>query len=103
MSAEAGRISVSLVLMQGSPEAQATVDLLQREDPSLSLTDHGTFWKLTSDTGRIEVDLDRVSEELGAELSISQWLVIMPTYVGRVITEPRKFILTSDVTQIHRA
>jgi len=27
----------------------------------------------------------------------------MSTYVGRVMTEPDKFILTSDVTQIHRA
>ena len=97
-----GRTDVSLVLMQGSPEAQATVDVLEREYSDLVVADHGTFWKLTAPGGRIEVDLHQVAEELGAELSMSQWLVIMSTYVGRVITEPDKFILTSDVTQMHR-
>ncbi len=98
-----GRTDVSLVLMQGSPEAQATVDVLERAYPDMVVADHGTYWKLTAPGGHIEVDLNLVAEELGAELSMSQWLVIMSTYVGRVLTEPDKFILTSDVTQMHRA
>ena len=102
MNAVSGRTDVSLVLMQGSPEAQATLDVLEREDPSLVIADHGTFWKITSPSGHIEVDLKRVAEELGSELSMPQWLVILSTYVGRVITEPDKFTLTSDITQIHR-
>lgn len=97
------RSDVSLVLMQGSAEAQATLDVLAQDDPELLIADHGTFWKITSSAGRIEVDLNRVAEELGSELSMAQWLVILSTYVGRVITEPEKFILTSDVTQLHRA
>ena len=68
----------------------------------LVIADHDTFWKITSPAGRIEVDLKRVSEELGNEVSMSQWLVILSTFVGRVITEPDRFILTSEVTQIHR-
>ena len=101
--ASSGRTDVSLVLMQGSPEAQATLDVLAREDPNLVVADHDTYWKITSPSGRIEVDLNVVAEELGTQLTMSQWLVIMSTYVGRVMTEPDKFILTSDVTQIHRA
>ncbi len=97
-----GRTDVSLVLMQGSPEAQATLDVLQRADPDVVVADHGTYWKITAPGGRIEVDLNVVAEELGTELTMSQWLVIMSTYVGRVMTEPDKFILTSDVTQMHR-
>jgi hypothetical protein len=103
MSAAAnGSTHVSLVLMQGSPEAQATLDVLEHNDPNLVVADHGTFWKITSPSGHIEVDLKEVAEELGTELTMSQWLVIMSTYVGRVMTEPDKFILTSDVTQMHR-
>lgn len=98
-----GRLEVSLILMQGSPEAQATLDVLEREDPELVIADHGTFWKITSEKGHIEVDLQHVSEELGIEISLPQWLVIMSTYVGRVKTEPGKFTLTSDVTEMHRA
>ena len=101
--ADSGRSDVSLILMQGSAEAQATLDVLERDDPQLVVADHGTYWKISSASGRIEVDLKRVAEELGNELSMSQWLGIMSTYVGRVLTEPDKFILTSDVTQIHRA
>ena len=89
--------------MQGSPEAQATLDVLEREDPELVIADHGTFWKITSEKGHIEVDMQHVSEELGIEISLPQWLVIMSSYVGRVKTEPGKFTLTSDVTQMHRA
>ena len=98
-----GRLEVSLILMQGSPEAQATLDVLEREDPELVIADHGTFWKITSEKGHIEVDMQHVSEELGIEISLPQWLVIMSTYVGRVKTEPGKFTLTSDVTEMHRA
>ena len=98
-----GRLEVSLILMQGSPEAQATLDVLEREDPELVIADHGTFWKITSEKGHIEVDMQHVSEELGIEISLPQWLVIMSSYVGRVKTEPGKFTLTSDVTQMHRA
>ena len=98
----AGNFCVSLILMQGSAEAQATLDVLEREDPALIIADHDTYWKITSNRGHIEVDMAQVSEELGAEISLQQWLGIMSTYVGRVKTEPAKFILTSDVTQIHQ-
>ncbi|MBX9609473.1 MAG: MmoB/DmpM family protein [Gammaproteobacteria bacterium] len=98
----APRTDVSLILMQGSPEAQATLDVLEQDDPGLVIADHATFWKITSPEGRIEVDLKRVSEELGSEVNMAQWLVILSTFVGRVITEPDRFILTSEVTQIHR-
>ena len=98
-----GRLTVSLILMQGSPEAQATLDVLEREDPELLIADHDTYWKITSEKGHIEVDMRHVSDELGVEISLSRWLVIMSTYVGRVKTEPGKFTLTSDVTQMHCA
>jgi len=100
---EHGRDDVSLILMQGSPEAQATLDVLEADDPSLVITDHDTFWKITSPTGRIVVDMRRVSEELGVDITLSQWLVIMSSYIGRVKTDPYTFTLTSDVTEIHRA
>lgn len=99
----AGRDEVSLILMQGSPEAQATLDVLEADYPDLEITDHDTFWKITSHTGSIEVDLRRVSEELGVEIALPQWLVIMSSYIGRVKTDPYRFTLTSDVTEIHRS
>lgn len=100
---ESARDDVSLILMQGSPEAQATVDVLEEDDPTLVITDHDTFWKITSSKGRIVVDMRRVSEELGNEITLPQWLVIMSSYIGRVTTDPYTLTLTSDVTGIERA
>ena len=103
MTADAqASFGVSLILMQGSAEAQATLDVLERDDPALVIADHGTYWKITSERGHIEVDMALVSDELGNEVTLPQWLGIMSTYIGRVKTEPGKFILTGDVTQIHQ-
>lgn len=95
-----GRTPISIILMQGSAEAQATVDVLVEDHPDLQVADHGTYWKVTSTEYDLEVDLDRVASELGQPLSMPQWLVILTSYVGRVETTPRKFKVTSAITQI---
>lgn len=95
-----GRTPISIILMQGSPEAQATIDVLVEDHPDLQVADHGTYWKVTSTEYDLEVDLDRVASELGQPLSMPQWLVILTSYVGRVDTTPRKFRVTSAITQI---
>lgn len=91
---------ISIVLMQGSAEAQATVDVLLEEHPDLDVADHGTYWKITSTDHDLEVDLDRVQAELGQPLSMPQWLVILTSFVGRVETTPRSFRVTSAITQM---
>jgi len=95
-----GRTPISIILMQGSAEAQATVDVLMEDHPDLTVADHGTYWKVTSTEYDLEVDLDRVASELGQPLSMPQWLVILTSYVGRVETTPRTFKVTSAITQI---
>jgi hypothetical protein len=94
------RTPISIVLMQGSAEAQATVDVLLEEHPDLDVADHGTYWKITSTDHDLEVDLDRVQAELGQPLSMPQWLVILTSFVGRVETTPRSFRVTSAITQM---
>lgn len=94
------RTPISIVLMQGSAEAQATVDVLMEDHPDLDVADHGTYWKITSTEHDLEVDLDRVQAELGQPLSMPQWLVILTSFVGRVETTPRCFRVTSAITQM---
>lgn len=100
MAAPNDRTPISIILMQGSAEAQATVDVLMEDHPEFTIADHGTYWKVTSTDCDLEVDLDRVSDELGAPLSMPQWLVILTSYVGRVETTPRTFKVTSAITQM---
>lgn len=99
-AAQQDRTPVSIVLMQGSAEAQATIDVLMEDHPDLEVSDHGTYWKVTSTEYDLEVDLDRVEAELGQPLSMPQWLVILTTFVGRVETTPRCFRVTSAITQM---
>ncbi len=89
---------VVVVLMKGD-EADATLDVVRADSPGVTITDQGTYWHLSAQD-EIAIDMDRVGEELGEPISLSEWLVIMSTFVGRVITEPTSFRVTSDVTGI---
>ena len=88
---------VVLVLMK-SPEADATLKVLREDQPQLSIQDRGPYWHISGD-GEIVVDLRRVGDELGDPLTLSQWLVVMSTFVGRVETEPDYFRLTSKMLE----
>lgn len=89
---------VVVVLMKGD-EADATLDVVRADSPEVVITDQGTYWHLSGEK-EIVIDMERVGEELGEPIALGEWLVIMSTFVGRVITEPTFFRVTSDVTGI---
>lgn len=89
---------VVMVLMK-SPEADATLDVMREDHPQVAIQDAGPYWQLEH-PNEIRVDLTRVGEELGEEIELSQWLVIMSSFVGRVETEPDSFLVTSDMLQL---
>jgi hypothetical protein len=90
--------SVVMVLMKGD-EADATISVIQRDQPDAKFEDHGTFWQIGAQD-EIVVDLARVGEELGREIDLGQWLTIMTTYVGRVETEEGVFRITSKMLEL---
>lgn len=92
---------VVLVLMK-SPEADATLDVLRSDHPEVEIEDRGTYWQLRHDA-EIAIDLNRVGEELGEPISLSEWLVIMSSFVGRVETEPDAFRVTTEMLQLETA
>lgn len=92
---------VVLVLMK-SPEADATLDVLRTDHPDVEIADHDTYWQLRHPS-EIRVDLNRVGDELGEPISLSEWLVIMSSFVGRVETEPDSFRVTTDMLQLESA
>ena len=87
-----------LVLMK-SPEADATIDALGESDPAVTAVDMGSYWKLTS-PGDIRVDMDAVAAELGEPLTLSRWLVIMSSYVGRIETGDDYLTVTTGMPDI---
>ncbi len=90
--------TVCIVLMK-SPETDATLDYLAADHPEVKCEDLGPYW-LVSSEGEINIDLARVGEELGQKISLGSWLVIMSSFVGRVITDPKSFRVTSHMTDL---
>ena len=89
---------VALVLMK-SDEADATIAALEREYPGVEITDKGTYWHIAAD-GEIVVSMEKVGQELGRPLELSQWLVVMSSFVGRAAPGPDYFRVTSKMVEL---
>ena len=91
---------VVLVLGKGD-EADATLEVLRSDHPEMEIEDRGPYWHIRT-RGEILIDLDRVSEELGERIELSEWLVVMSTFVGRVDTGPSTFRVTSEMADLEK-
>jgi hypothetical protein len=89
---------VALVLMK-SEEADATIDVLEHDHPDVRIVDQGPYWYLEHPT-EISVDVARVAEEMGKDLTLSGWLVVMATFVGRAAPEETRFRVTSQMPEL---
>lgn len=96
-AAPTGR-KVALVL-QKSEEADATIDVLEADFPGVAIADHNTYWLIESND-EIVVDMERVSQELGRPISLSQWLVVMTSFVGRAAPGVDHFRVTSRMLEL---
>lgn len=94
----AGNEQVAIVLMK-SEEADATIDVLEADSPGVEIVDHGTYWMLRGE-GEITVPMSRVSEELGRPIQLSQWLVVMSSFVGRAAPGPDYFCVTTKMLDL---
>lgn len=89
---------VALVL-QKSEEADATIDVLEADFRDVVIADHGTYWMIESND-EIYVDMERVGQELGRHIVLSQWLVIMTSFVGRAAPGVDNFRVTSKMLEL---
>lgn len=90
---------VALVLMK-SEEADATIDVMEADCPDVKIVDHGTYWYLEHPS-EIRVSMVRVGDEMGRVVTLSQWLVIMTTFVGRAAPEEDHFRVTSEMLELN--
>lgn len=89
---------VALALMK-TPVSAATIEVLQRDVDGVTVIDHGTYWHVKADD-EIRVDMERVSEELGEPVSLTQWLVSMSSFVGRAAPGADYFSVTSQMVEL---
>ena len=92
------RKKVALGLMK-SEEADATIEVMEEKYPDVEVHDFGTYWKIEGE-GELRVEMDEIAEALGRPLALSQWLVIMATFVGRAHAGGDYFLVTSEMSYL---
>jgi hypothetical protein len=95
MTAPSRAYEVGIALMK-SPEAEATITVVTEADPDAEVVDRGPYLHLRSPHD-ITVDLNAVGDELGEDISLSRWLVVMSTYTGRIITGDDFITFTAEL------
>jgi hypothetical protein len=89
---------VAVILME-SDEADATIDMLAREQPDVEVADKGTYWHLSA-PDEIRIEMEKVGQELGRPIDLSQWLVVMSSFVGRAAPGADYFRVTSKMLDL---
>jgi MmoB/DmpM family len=92
------RRKVALGLMK-SEEADVTIEVLEAKYPDVEVHDFGTYWKIEGE-GELRVEMDEIAEALGRPMALSQWLVIMATFVGRAHAGGDYFLVTSEMSYL---
>lgn len=87
---------VVVVCLSAGALAEAARDWLEDSGADVTVDDHLAFLKVTG-TGRVAFDLDPIGQRVGRDLTMSDFLGTMTTYVGRVIMDERRFTVCSDL------
>jgi len=91
-----GRVALGLMKCE---EADATIEVFEARYPDAEVHDFGTYWKIEGE-GELRVEMDEIAEALGRPLQLSQWLVIMATFVGRAHAGGDYFLVTSEMSYL---
>lgn len=86
---------VALILMK-SEEADATLDALKENGSAVTVRDCTTYWQIEADD-EIRIEMADVGAELGRPISLSQWLVVMSSFVGRAVPGADYFRVSSHM------
>lgn len=83
-------VGISLI---GSEEAKAAVALVLDEMKDATVVDHDCYYKIER-PGLLELDMGKLSERLGRDITVHEFLVSMTSYYGRIV-------VNDGVVQIH--
>jgi alkene monooxygenase coupling protein len=76
-------VGISLI---GSEEAKTAVDMVHDEMPDARVGDHDCYYKIERE-GLLEFDMADLSERLGREITVHDFLVNMTSYYGRIVVQ----------------
>ncbi|WP_150047552.1 methane monooxygenase regulator MmoB [Methylomonas rhizoryzae] len=95
-----------VLVLKKSDEINIIVDEIllgdrRSDNPTLVVEDRAGYWWLKA-TGKIEVDCEEVSELLGRNFSVYDFLVDVSSTIGRAFTLGEKFTITSELMGLDR-
>jgi hypothetical protein len=86
---------VGLFLM-GSGEADAVVEQLRERLPSIDTEWRGAYWAIRAPQ-RIDIDLKDLGERIGRDVEISDFLVVLSSYYGRIVIGDSTFSVVTEI------
>lgn len=90
---ERDTVGISLI---GSEEAKAAVELVRDEMPDARIGDHDCYYKIERD-GLLEFDMAQLSERLGRQITVHDFLVNMTSYYGRIVVQDGLLRIHSEI------
>jgi alkene monooxygenase coupling protein len=90
---ERDTVGISLI---GSEEAKTAVDMVHDEMPDAKVDDHDCYYKIERE-GLLEFDMADLSERLGRELTVHDFLVNMTSYYGRIVVQDGLVQIHSEI------
>jgi alkene monooxygenase coupling protein len=86
-------VGISLI---GSTETAVAVEMVTEEMPDAKITDNDCFYKVERE-GLLRFDMADLSERLGRDYTVHDFLVNMTSYYGRIVVSDDAVEIYADI------
>ena len=86
-------VGISLI---GSAETSVAVEMVAEEMPDAKVTDNDCFYKVERD-GLLRFDMAELSDRLGRDYTVHDFLVNMTSYYGRIVVNDGSVEIHADI------
>jgi propane monooxygenase coupling protein len=86
-------VGISLI---GSAETAVAIEMVAEEMPDAKITDNDCFYKIERD-GLLSFNMAELSDRLGREYTVHDFLVNMTSYYGRIVVSDAAVEIYADI------
>ncbi len=86
-------VGISLI---GSAETAVAIEMVTEEMPDATITDNDCFYKIERE-GLLSFDMANLSERLGRDYTVHDFLVNMTSYYGRIVVSDASVEIFADI------
>jgi alkene monooxygenase coupling protein len=89
-------VGISLI---GSVETAAAIEMVAEEMPDAKISDNDCFYKIERE-GLLSFDMADLSERLGRDYTVHDFLVNMTSYYGRIVVSDAAVEIYADILPV---